>query len=116
MRRLLGHGLQADRLQVTGNQVVHSAGRPGFVIENLVQKHPGIAPERKLARQAVIEHNTQAVNVAARVGRVPFAPRLLRREIGGRTKNLALESQSWLVNLMLCQAEVGESRLAPWFD
>ena len=70
---LLGHRLQADRLQVARDAVVEAARRPRLVVQHLVQQHPRGAAERQLAGQQLVEDHAQAVDVAAAIDLV--APR-----------------------------------------
>ena len=70
-RRRLGNRLQANGLQVAGTDR-SGPERPGIFIENLVNQHPLIAPERQFAGQQVVENNSQAVN--DRSGRPPGEP------------------------------------------
>ena len=66
------------------------AGR--LVVDHLVNQHPRVAAERQLAGQQLKQNHAERVHVAAAVGRVGFAFRLLRRHVGRRAQHLAVQS------------------------
>ena len=49
-RGLLGHGLQADRLQVARNQMAQTAGPARLIVQHLAEEHLRGAAKRQLAR------------------------------------------------------------------
>ena len=60
-----------------GTLIVNLAGRPGFLRGNPFQEFRlGLTGESAAAHQQLIKHRTEAVNVAAAVHAMPFAPRL----------------------------------------
>ena len=110
--RLLGHRLQADRLQVAGDVVVEAPRAARLVVQHLVQQHPRRAAERQLAGQQLVEDHAQAVDVAAAVDAVRLAPGLLGAHVGRRAQHLAVDRHRDLARLALGQAEVHQVRPA----
>ena len=110
--RLLGHRLEADRLQVARDVVVERRGRPRLVVQHLVQQHPRRAAERQLAGQQLVEDHAEAVDVGAAVDLVRLAAGLLGAHVGGRAQHLALERHRDLARVALGQAEVHDVRAA----
>ena len=88
--RLLGEGLQADGLQIARDAIVDAARRPGVLVQELVDDHhPGPA-ERQLAAQELVEHDPQAVDVAAAVDMMGLAGGLLGTHVRRRADDLAV--------------------------
>src|SRR5581483_11104960 len=73
--RLLGHGLQADRLQVARDAIIETAWWSRFIMQDLVQEHAGCPAERQLAGEHLIEDDTKTINIALAVDFVTLAAR-----------------------------------------
>ena len=108
--RLLGHRLQADRLQVTGDGAVELPRWPRRVLHDLQQEHPRLAPERHLPGQQLVQDHPEAVDVTAGVHPVDLAAGLLGTHIGGRAEHLAVERHGDVVGGPLGQAEIRQVR------
>ena len=89
--RLLGQGLQADGLQVARNAIVDPARRPGVLVQELMDDHHPGAAKRQLAAQELVEHDAQAVDVAAAVDVMRPAGGLLGAHVRRRADDLAVD-------------------------
>ena len=105
--RFLGHGLQADRLQVPIHRRIQPPRRHWFVAENLEDGiHRRGRLERGPARHQGIQRRPQRVNVRGRPHLTPLAAGLLRRHVTGRTHDLARAGQPAVALHLLREAEV----------
>ncbi len=74
--QLLGHRLQADRLEITGDRLVEPTGRSRLLFENLVDNPRGSSSEWRLAGKHLVKCGAERVLIGPGVnGAMP--PRLL---------------------------------------
>ena len=80
------------------------------VLHHLLQEHPDIAAKRLLAGQHFEEERAQRVDVAPTVRVMTGSLGLLRRHVGGRSDDLAVERHRYLARLAFRQTEIHQMR------
>ena len=103
-RRLLGHRLQADGLQVPRDPVVEPTGRARLVVADLLDHHVRRAAERDLAREAFVERHAQAIDIATSVQLE--SPRLFRTHVRRGAGQHVFAREALVAGLVARQAEV----------
>ncbi len=84
--RLLGHRMHDDRLEIARHPGLDLARERGGLRHVLVgDGHRRVRGERRTARDHLVEHHTEGIDIAAAVH--AEALRLLGREVGGRAHN-----------------------------
>ena len=113
LARLLGHRLEADHLQRSGNAIVEAARGAGIFVQYLMQQHAHIAAEGQFAGEQFVQDDAKTVDIAAAIDAVSLAPRLFRRHVRRRAQHLTLRRHGDLTGLALGQAEVHQVRHVP---
>ena len=90
-----------------------AARRPRIVLEHCQQQLPAVAVKRPLAGEHFVEHDAQAVDVAAGIDLVRRAASLLGRHVGRRAEHAAVGGHRLLAGLLLGQAKVHQVRMLP---
>ena len=103
---LLGHRLQADRLEIARDAIVEHAQGTRFAALDLLDQHGLVAAERPIAGQELVEHDAQTVDVAASVDAVALAAGLLGAHVGRRSQQLADPGHGDLIAVSLGQSEI----------
>ncbi len=108
--------LQADRRQVARDQAVEPAWVGRLILDDLGDQPGEVPPERDLAGEELEEDDPQRVDVAASIGAMPLAGRLLGRHVPRGPHDPALDGEGRLVRLAAGQAEIHDDRLASAVD
>ena len=112
---VLGHGLENDGFEGRGQRRVERARRWRVLLHVLVGDGYGVvAGERRLARDHLVEHDAEGVDVAPAVDRRALG--LLGREVGGRPHDRAGLGQVLLGVGGPGDAEVGDLHVAVGVD
>ena len=77
----LPKALQADRRQVARDQAVEPARVGRLILDDLGHQPGEVPPERDLAGEELEQDDPQRVDVAASIGAMPLAGRLLGRHV-----------------------------------
>ncbi len=113
--RTLGHRLARDCFEFARNASKRRAHRRRFVLDDLTQDALSWPLERQSTGEQFVEHNTQRVDVAARVGQMAGAAGLFGRHVCGGAEYGGVGCER-RVALQPHQAEVADVRLAALVD
>jgi hypothetical protein len=81
-------------------------GGLGIVVEDLVEQHPLVPAERKIADQETVENNAKGVDVASAINPMALAPGLLGAHVRGSPEDLSVHRHRDFAGGTLGQSEV----------